>query len=134
MSRHVGTDLSTIVYDTNIAAEAERRLARKTRPISRADALKTSAEFAALVRERVDSDAIVYVFGSTIKGESKLDSDIDIAVVSRVYGNDVMGAYVALSLLAELVDWDIEVHSVAPVDWYRGDPHVHEIQKWGVRI
>ena len=134
MSRHAGADLSTVVYDASIAADAEKKLAPKAHPITKDGALKVGAEFAALVRERIDSDAIIYVFGSTIKGEAKLDSDIDIAVVSQTYGNDVMGAYVELSLLAELVNWDIEVHSVAPVDWQKGDPHVHEILKWGVQI
>ena len=134
MKKHVGADLSTIVYDARIAAEAEKRHATKTQPITKNRALKIGAEFASLVREHIDSEAIIYVFGSTIKGEAKIDSDIDIAVISHLYGDDVMASYVALSLLAEHVNWDIEIHSVSPIDWIKGDPHVHEIKMWGIKI
>jgi len=130
--RGTGTDLSSIVYDASIAAEATVKLAPKASPITKEDALRTGAAFASLVREQIDADALIYVFGSTVKGEASIYSDIDIAVITEAYGNDVMQAYVALSMLASEVSWDIEVHAIAPNDWRRGDPQVLEIRKWGI--
>ena len=132
MSKWVGADLSSLIYDASIAAEAVVKLVQKASPTTKEEALRTGAVFANLVRERIDPNAQVYVFGSTIKGEAGLNSDIDIAVISEVYGNDVMRAYVALSMLANEVSWDIEVHAVAPIDWKKEDPHVLEIKKWGI--
>ena len=51
-----------------------------------------------------------------------------------MFGNDVVRAYVVLSMLADEVSWDIEIHAIAPVDWQKGDPHVLEIKKWGISI
>ena len=105
MSKRVCADLSSVVYDASIAAEAAAILASKASPITKEDALKTGADFALLVREQIDPNALIFVFGSTVKCEANIDSDIDIAVVTDVYGNDVMSAYVALSALANEVDY-----------------------------
>jgi len=132
MRKEPGASLDGIIYDERIAAEAALKLAPKTSPITREDALKIGGEFAYLVRERIDPDALVVVFGSTVKGEALPNSDIDIAVVTESFGNDVMGAYAALAAIARIVSWDIEVHAVAPFDWQKGDPHVLEIKRWGI--
>ena len=132
MYKRAYADLSTIVYDASIAAEATVKLAPKASPITKEDALKTGAYFATLVREKIDPNALIFVFGSTVKGEANINSDIDIAVITEAFGNDVMSAYVALSMLANEASWDIEIHAVAPIDWQRGDPHVLEIKKWGI--
>jgi len=132
MSKRIGSHLDSLVYDASVAAEALTKLTPKTIPITKDEALRVGEDFAALVRKRIDPDARVYVFGSTVKGEAHANSDIDIAVISDVFGNDVMKAYVVLSMLANEVCWDIEIHAIAPVDWLKGDPHVYEIKKWGI--
>ena len=116
MKKQIGASLDGLIYDEQTAAEATLKLAPKTSPITRESALKIGGEFACLVRERIDPDALVFVFGSTVKGEAKLNSDIDIAVVTEAYGNDVTLMYVALSKIADEVSWDIEVHAVAPIN------------------
>ena len=132
--KYAGVDISNLTFDPVIAAEAAVKLAPKSSAITRDDALKIGGEFAARVRERVDPAALVFVFGSAVKGEAGLRSDIDVAVVSETNGADIYSAFANLSNIANELNWDIEVHAVAPVDWRKGDPHVFEIQKWGVPV
>jgi predicted nucleotidyltransferase len=132
--KYAGVDISNLFFDPTVAAEAAVKLASKSSVITRDDALKIGGEFAARVRERVDPAALVFVFGSTVKGEANLKSDIDIAVVSETNGGDIYAAFANLSCIAHEINWNIEVHAVAPVDWREGAPHVLEIQKWGIPV
>ena len=132
--RYAGVELGNLIFNKDIAAEAAIKLAPKATAITRDEALKISTDFAARVRERVDPEALVFVFGSTVRGTADLNSDIDVAVVSKTHDADVIEAAVALSRIARDVSWDIEVHTVAYEDWRKGDPHVSEIQKWGIAI
>ena len=134
MGRYAGVNLGNLVFNRRIAEEAAVKLAPKTSAITRNEALKISADFASHVRERIDPEALVYVFGSAIKGTANVNSDIDVAVVSKKNDADVIDAAVALSRIARDVSWDIEVHTVAYEDWRKGDPHVYEIQKWGIPV
>jgi len=134
MNTRAGVELGTLVFDRAIAKEAAIKLAPKTSAITRDEALKVGSDFAARVREWIDPDALVFVFGSTVKGTAQPDSDIDVAVVSKKHDADVIESAVALSRIARDVSWDIEVHTVAYEDWRKGNPHVSEIQRWGVPI
>jgi len=125
---------NSIIFDPEIAAEAALRLTRKTSPITKEEALEVGKDYASLVRARVDPDALVFVFGSTVTGNADLNSDIDIAVVSKTNDYAIYDAFANLSVLADEVSWDIEVHVVATKDWHKGDPHVLEIQRWGVAV
>ena len=132
--KYAGVDISNLVFDKAAAAEAVLRLAPKSSAVTRDEALKIGGRFAERVRERVDPAALVFVFGSAVKGEADLNSDIDIAVVSETNGEDIYAAFANLSGIAHEINRDIEVHAVAPIDWRKGDPHVFEIQKWGVPV
>ncbi|MCL2775542.1 MAG: nucleotidyltransferase domain-containing protein [Oscillospiraceae bacterium] len=134
MGRYAGVDLGNLVFNRSIAEEAATKLAPKKAMITRDEALKISADFATRVREQIDPEALVFVFGSTVRGTANINSDIDIAVVSKAHDADVIEAAVELSRIARDVSWDIEVHTVAYEDWRKGDPHVFEIQKWGIPI
>ena len=134
MIRHAGVELGALVFDKAIAKDAAIKLAPKTSAITRDEALKVGADFAARIRERVDPDALVFVFGSTVRGTAQLNSDIDVAVISKTHDSDVIEAAVILSRIAREVSWDIEVHTVAYEDWRKGDPHISEIQRWGVSV
>ena len=134
MKKNAGLDLSTITFSPVIAAEAAIRFAPKTNAISKAEALDASKHFATQVRKRIDNDARVFLFGSMVKGTANVDSDIDVAVVSNKFGDDIVAESVRLNRVAREISWDIEVHTVAYADWRKGDPHVLEIQKWGVEI
>jgi len=124
----------SIIFDPAIAATASGRLVKKTSPITKEKALEVGKDYAALVRARIDPDALVYVFGSTVTGNANQSSDIDIAVVSKTNDSAVYDAFATLSILADEVSWDIEVHVVATTDWRKGDPHVLEIQRWGIAV
>jgi len=124
----------SIVFDPAIAVTAASRLARKTSPITKEKALEVGKDYAVLVRARIDPDALVFVFGSTVTGSADLDSDIDIAVVSKTNNSAIYDAFATLSVLADEVSWDIEVHAISTSDWHRGDPHVLEIQRRGIAV
>ena len=134
MKKNAGLDLSTIIFSPVIAAEAAIRFAPKAIAITKAEALYASKQFAEQVRKRIDSDARVFLFGSMAKGTAGVDSDIDVAVVSQKFSDDIVAESVRLNRLAREISGDIEVHTVAYADWRKGDPHVLEIQKWGVEI
>ena len=72
-----------LTVDPAVAERAAKRYYRKSTPISKSKALKIGKDYATLVRSRVDPDALVFVFGSTVTGEANPNSDIDIAVVSK---------------------------------------------------
>jgi len=124
----------SIIIDPVIAANAAFKLAKKITPITKEDALRIGNDFAALVRARIDPDALIFVFGSTVTGKANLDSDIDIAVVSETNDFAIFDAYANLSILADEVSWDIEVHAVGTSDWNEGNPHVFEIQNRGIAV
>jgi predicted nucleotidyltransferase len=128
------TTHSPIVIDPNIAAEAAIRLAKKTSPITKENALAVGKDYAVLIRARIDPNALVFVFGSTVTGNANLDSDIDIAVVSKTNDDAIYDAFANLSVLADEVSWDIEVHAVATTDWRKGNPHILEIQRRGIAV
>ena len=134
MGRYAGVDLGNLVFNRRIAEEAAIKLAPKKSAITRDEALRISANFASHIRKRIDPEALVYVFGSTIRGTANVNSDIDVAVVSKKNDTDVIDAAVALSRIAHDISWDIEVHTVAYEDWRKGNPHVYEIQKWGIPV
>ena len=129
---YIGADLSSILFgpiDTN----TEKSTQEKT-VITRAEAINVGKKFAAQIREQIDSQALVFVFGSAIKGTANLNSDIDIAVISKVYDGDIIREGAKLSSLAQQISCDIEVHDIPLIDWHRGSPHVFEIQKWGISV
>ena len=134
MKKYIGADLSALTFDKRVAAASDIKLAQKASVIEKEDALGLCGEFANLVRQQIDSNALVYVFGSVIKGTANLRSDIDTAIVSRKLDDDYFRVAAKLNGLASKVSWDIEVHAIAYEDWCKGNPHVLEIQKWGVPV
>jgi len=133
--KFAGADLSSLTIDTSVAETASLKLAPKTSPITREIALTVGKEFAERVRKELDAEALIFVFGSTVKNTASLESDIDIAVISDLYGDDVMQGCILLGEIAYAVSWDIEVHTVAQTDWKKDNTlHVSEIKHWGVAV
>jgi predicted nucleotidyltransferase len=88
----------------------------------------------AVVREGLDIDSI-FLFGSQVGGKVKPYSDIDIGVVSRSFGKDVIDEAAKLRLLASKIDWRLEPHPLHPDDLQvRENPFVYEILSTGIRI
>jgi predicted nucleotidyltransferase len=79
----------------------------------------------------------VYLFGSYAKGCPRQYSDIDIAVVSPNYGNDIIGEGVALMEAFQDVSLMIEPKVYSREDYESAEPgtFLHdEIIKKGIRI
>ena len=85
--------------------------------ITRDVALSVARQFASRVYDEIDKEAKVYLFGSAAHDEANERSDIDIAVVSGVFGTDVVANRVAISLIGYSVHPDIETHAISAEDW-----------------
>jgi predicted nucleotidyltransferase len=132
---NAGVDIGELVFNKAIGIEAAIKFAPKETPISSESALDAGRGFAVLVRERLDPDAIVLVFGSTIKGTAHPSSDIDVAVVSKKYSDDVIMEAAKLSHLASEISWDIEPHAIDYDDWRKcKEPFIFEVQNTGVAV
>jgi len=134
MKKYIGADISELKIDESITAKGKNSLIPKASVITVDDAISLCKEYAQLVREQIDSNALIFLFGSIIKGTANTGSDIDTAIVSKKLDDDFFAVAARLSSLAHNFSWDIEVHAIAYEDWRKGNPHVFEIQKWGVAV
>jgi predicted nucleotidyltransferase len=129
-SKYSGIALSLDMLQPNgISPPVERSTV-----ITKTEAIEIGTKVASLIRAQLDKDAKVFIFGSTVTGKAHLGSDIDVAVVSKVYDYDMVRAGAKISQLARKVDPDIEIHDIHPNDWKNGDPQVLEVQRWGVEV
>ena len=108
--KYAGVDISNLAFDPAVAAEAAVKLAPKSSVITRDDALKIGGEFAARVRELVDPAALVFVFGSAVKGEANLNSDIDVAVIVEKIDGDFWERWSSLFGYTWELGFKIEPH------------------------
>ena len=102
--------------------------------INRETALSAGKRFASLVRSEIDSEALVMLFGSCAKDRIHERSDIDIAVVSKAFGDNVIENRVRVSLLGYQINLDIEAHPFSIEDWKYLTPFINEIKKTGVAL
>jgi len=96
--------------------------------------MEIASQFAKMVHAEIDSQAEIYLFGSVVTENNRSDSDIDIAVVSKVFTNDVCANYARVNLLAFIVDDIIDAQAVIYDDWVNETPFTAEIQKHGVLV
>ena len=76
-----------------------------------------------------------YLFGSFAKGKAKNYSDIDICVISPVFGKDYFEEMVKLSYLTHKVDDRIEPVPYKPEDLNdRYSTLAHEIKTFGILL
>ncbi len=80
---------------------------------------------------RLDS---AYLFGSHAKGTSNQWSDIDLAVVSPDFSEDLYEERLVLMRLAAEIDDRIEPKPFRPDMFNSSEPLVDEIQKHGLRL
>ena len=93
-----------------------------------------ASQFAQKVRAEFDSQALVYLFGSIIAAQNTPNSDIDIAVVSRAFTNDVCANYTRVNKLAFCVDDSIDAQAIIYEDWIDQTPFTANVQRQGVLI
>jgi predicted nucleotidyltransferase len=75
-----------------------------------------------------------YVYGSQAKGKAKLWSDIDVAVVSSDFSDDLFEERLALMHLAASIDDRIEPCPFTQETFNESDPLASEIQQHGLRM
>jgi len=97
-------------------------------------AMEIAMQFAQRVRAELDSQAEIYLYGSVVTESNRPESDIDIAVVSRVFTDDVCANYARVNLLAFGVDEKIDAQAIIYDDWVNKNPFTAEIQRQGVLI
>ena len=102
--------------------------------ISYERAMEIAAQFAKRIRADLDSQAEIYLFGSVVTKKNNSESDIDIAVVSRVFTNDVCANYARVNLLAFRVDDNIDAQAIIYDDWINQTPFTVEVQRQGVPV
>jgi len=97
-------------------------------------AMAIATKYAQRVRDELDSQAEVYLFGSIVRNENGPTSDIDIAVVSKVFTNDVCKNYARVNLLAFRVDKKIDAQAIIYEDWIDQTPFTANVQRHGVLV
>lgn len=89
--------------------------------------------FLAVLRQRLHIDA-AYVYGSQVTGSARPWSDIDVAVVSPDFSDDLFQERVALMQCAAVIDDRIEPQPFRPDRFGPNDPLANEIARRGVRL
>jgi len=101
--------------------------------INKTEAMTIAKQFARRVRSELDKDAEVYLFGSAARDETREGSDIDIAVVSKIFGNDFSGDFVKINRIACDIDLGIEAYPINYKEWgKRITPFIKQIRKDGI--
>jgi predicted nucleotidyltransferase len=90
-------------------------------------------EFLAAVAEERRITA-AYLYGSETRGEAGPWSDIDVAVISPDFADNLFGAQLSLMLLAAKVDERLAPRAFTPESFHPNDPLASEIQATGIRI
>ena len=97
-------------------------------------AIEIAKRYAQIVRNSLDANAVVYLFGSTARDEANESSDIDIAVVSELFDDDVTGDFTRVNVLAYEVDMRINAQAIAYKDWERLNPFTLQVKTTGVLV
>lgn len=75
-----------------------------------------------------------YVYGSEAHGQAGPWSDIDVAVISPDFADDLFAAQLTLMKLAAATDERIEPRAFTPESFSPNNPLASEIQDTGVRV
>lgn len=98
---------------------------------------KSLSAVSARFRQKMEKAGIpvtkIIVFGSQARGTAKKWSDIDLCVVSPVFGKNRFEERLRLFALSSQVDINIEPHPFSPHDLLnKWDPLAGEINKYGI--
>ena len=104
--------------------------------MAREEVIEIIKRYAAALKEKGINFRKIILFGSYAAGSQRRDSDIDIAVVSRDFGEDRFKERVLLSKIAYYVDARIEPHPVSLKDFTEDtwQTLLHEIKSKGIEI
>jgi len=74
------------------------------------------------------------LFGSYARNDATEESDINTALVSRMFGGNISDDFGKLAVIAHHVYPDIEAHPIVFEDWVDTMPFTYEVLKDGVVI
>ncbi|HSN76320.1 MAG TPA: nucleotidyltransferase domain-containing protein [Anaerolineae bacterium] len=94
---------------------------------------RSVSEFLAAIRKERRITA-AYLYGSEARGQAGPWSDIDVAVISPDFADDLFAAQLALMKLAAKMDDRIEPRAFTPESFNLNDPLASMIQDTGIRI
>jgi predicted nucleotidyltransferase len=94
---------------------------------------RSIGEFLAAVRKERRITA-AYLYGSEARGQAGPWSDIDVAIISPDFADDLFAAQLALMKLAAKMDERIEPRAFTPESFNLNNPLASVIQKTGIRI
>ncbi len=97
------------------------------------DVLASVERFLAFVRQRLRIDA-AYLYGSQAVGSARPWSDIDVAIVSPDFSENLFQERVTLMQWAAQIDDRIEPQPFTPERFGPNDPLADEISRRGVRL
>jgi len=97
------------------------------------DIRKSIERLIMVLRKELKLEA-VYLYGSYAKGNINIWSDIDLAIISNDFSNDLHEESSKLFRLAAGLDDRIEPHPFRVDDFEESDPLVYEILKTGIKI
>jgi len=97
------------------------------------DVIASVERFLAVVRQRLRIDA-AYLYGSQATGSARPWSDIDVAVVSPDFSDDLFQERISRMQWAAKIDDRIEPQPFTPDRFGPTDPLASEISRNGVRI
>ena len=104
--------------------------------MAKREAIKTIKKFIkALKQEGIPVDRVI-LYGSYAKGKTRPDSDIDVAVVSKSFGQDRVEEGMALFRIAGKIDPRLEPVPISS-DSYEKDtwvPLIYEIKEKGIEL
>lgn len=96
--------------------------------------MKIVKEYAEEVKKNYDIEAVI-LFGSYAKGTNHKDSDIDVAIITDDFENNIFEEELKLVKLRRNIDLRIEPHLIEVEDYKTGNhPLVHEIIDTGIRV
>jgi predicted nucleotidyltransferase len=94
---------------------------------------RSVGEFLAAVRKERRITA-AYLYGSEARGQAGPWSDIDLAIISPDFADDLFAAQLALMKLAAKMDERIEPRAFTPESFNLNNPLASVIQNTGIRI
>ena len=97
-------------------------------------AMAIAKKYASRVYNELDSQAIIYLYGSVVNNKAHPRSDIDIAVISKAFTSDVCKNYAIVNLLAFDIDENIDVQAIILEDWIQKTPFTSQLEKQGVLV
>jgi uncharacterized protein len=100
---------------------------------TQSDAKKIARQFVEACLKKGIPVIEAILFGSFAKGYAGKNSDIDIALISSSFGNNIINN-ARQTALANYEFPDIEVHHFSPDEFQQESPFVNEIKRTGLRI